>query len=198
MAISKELNEVEMKIVLASKSPRRREILSMVLPDFEIRVSDADEGISNIDIMDVPRVLSIRKAQAVEIKENEIIIGCDTVVIHNGEILGKPKDDNEAIDMLKKLSDTTHLVVSGICVKSKDKEYSTSCTTSVKMRALTDSEMNSYVNRFHPTDKAGAYGIQEMAGAFVEKIDGDFYNVVGLPLCMLCQILKNEFNVDIF
>ena len=188
-----------MRIILASKSPRRKEILSMVTTNFEIRVSDADETIEDgVSPFEVPRLLAIKKAEAVLLNENETIIGCDTIVISpDGEIMGKPKDDNDAIRMLKKLSGTTHYVVSGICVRNKDKIISDKVTTKVNMRNLQDSEILSYVNRFHPTDKAGAYGIQEMAGAFVSGIEGDFYNVVGLPLCRLCEILRDDFNLNL-
>ncbi len=188
-----------MKLILASKSPRRKEILSMVTKDFEIRVSDADETIEDgVSPFDVPRLLAIKKAESVSLNDGEIIIGCDTIVISpDGEIMGKPKDDNDAIRMLKKLSDTTHYVVSGICIRSQDKAISEAITTKVIMRKLQNSEIENYVNRDHPTDKAGAYGIQEMAGAFIKAIEGDFYNVVGLPLCRLCEIMRDEFNVNL-
>lgn len=188
-----------MKIVLASKSPRRKEILSMVTNDFEIRVSEADETIENVvSPFEVPRLLARKKAETVILNEDEIIIGCDTIVISaDGEIMGKPKDDNDAIRMLKKLSNTTHYVVSGICIRSQEKIVSESITTKVIMRKLQDGEIENYVNRDHPTDKAGAYGIQEMAGAFVSAIEGDFYNVVGLPLCRLCELLRDEFDLGL-
>jgi len=188
-----------MKLVLASKSPRRKEILSMVTADFEIRVSDADETIEDgISPFIVPKLLATKKAEAVSLNEGEIIIGCDTIVISpDGEIMGKPRDDSDAIRMLKKLSDTEHYVVSGICVRCQEKIVSDSVATKVKMRKLKDYEIEAYVNKFHPTDKAGAYGIQEMAGAFVSSIEGDFYNVVGLPLCRLCELLRDEFNVNL-
>ena len=187
------------KIVLASKSPRRKEILSMVASDFEIRVSDADETIDkDTDPFDVPRQLAVKKAEAVTYNDGELIIGCDTVVISpDNEIMGKPKDDNDAIRMLKKLSGTAHYVVSGIAIRNGECVVSDSVTTKVIMRNLTENEIKSYVSRYHPTDKAGAYGIQEMAGAFVSGIEGDFYNVVGLPLCRLCELLRCEFNVDL-
>ena len=188
-----------MKLVLASKSPRRKEILSMVTKDFEIRVSDADEAIEDcVSPFEIPRLLAIKKAEAVSLEENEIIIGCDTIVISpDNEIMGKPKDNDDAIRMLKKLSDTAHYVTSGICIRSKDKCVSEAVTTKVIMRVLSDDEISAYVSRFKPTDKAGAYGIQEMAGAFVSAIEGDFYNVVGLPLCKLCTLLRDEFNMNL-
>ncbi len=187
-----------MKLVLASKSPRRREILSMVTGDFSVRVSDADETVEKgIDLYKIPEILSKKKALAVESQPDEIIIGCDTVVIYESELLGKPSSKADAKRMLRLLSGTTHYVVSGLAIKHGEKIYSTSETTKVVMRELTDSEIESYVEKYNPVDKAGAYGIQEMAGAFVEKIDGDFYNVVGLPLCKLVKVLKDEFNVDL-
>ncbi|MBO5339188.1 MAG: septum formation protein Maf [Clostridia bacterium] len=187
-----------MKLVLASKSPRRREILSMVTADFTVKISDADETIEKgLDIYKIPELLARKKAETIEAKNDEIIIGCDTVVIYENEILGKPKDKDDAKRMLKLLSGTTHYVVSGLAVKCSGRTYSTSETTAVVMRELSDSEINAYVEKYNPVDKAGAYGIQEMAGAFVEKIDGDFYNVVGLPLCKLVKVLKDEFGVNL-
>lgn len=185
-----------MKIILGSKSPRRREILSMVTNEFEVRVSDCDESYGDdTPLCDVPRILAERKAQAIEMKKDELIIGCDTVVIYDGELMGKPCDKEDAVRMLKSLSGTTHQVISGICLRTSDKTISESVVTDVTFRQLSDSEILSYVEKYCPTDKAGAYGIQEAAGAFVKGICGDFYNVVGLPLCRLCEILKEEFNV---
>lgn len=187
-----------MKLVLASKSPRRREILSMVTEDFTVKVSDTDETIEEgVDIYKIPELLATKKAEAIEAKEDEIIIGCDTVVIYKNEILGKPKDKDDAKRMLKLLSGTTHYVVSGLAIKSNNKTYSTSEITAVVMRELSDNEINAYIEKYNPVDKAGAYGIQEMAGAFVEKIEGDFYNVVGLPLCKLVNVLKDEFKLNL-
>ena len=185
-----------MKIVLGSKSPRRREILDMVITDFSVRVSDCDESYTDdVELKDVPRILAERKALAIPMEQDELIIGADTVVIYEKSLLGKPKSKDEAVSMLKMLSGTTHEVVSGICIRTKDKIHSEAITTYVTFRELTEMEILSYVEKYNPLDKAGAYGIQEAAGAFVEKIDGDFYNVVGLPLCRLCEILKKEFDI---
>lgn len=187
-----------MKLVLASKSPRRREILSMVTTDFEVRVSDADESYENgTDLYKIPELLALKKAEAVISAQDEVIIGCDTVVIYERELLGKPKDKEDAKRMLRLLSGTTHYVVSGLAIKYGEKTHVTGETTAVTMRDISEEEIDSYVTRFNPVDKAGAYGIQEMAGAFVEKIDGDFYNVVGLPLCRLVDVLKNEFDIKL-
>ncbi len=170
----------------------------MVTKDFSVRVSDADESYgADIPLEEVPRLLAQRKADATPIFENEIIIGCDTVVVYGGELMGKPKDKADAVRMLTKLSGTTHEVISGLCVRTREKSYSCAVTTYVKFRSLTRSEIENYVNTYNPVDKAGAYGIQESAGAFVEGIDGDFYNVVGLPLCKLSQILSDEFQIKL-
>lgn len=187
-----------MKLVLASKSPRRKEILEMVTKDFTVRTQDADESYGEgTPLACVPELLAKRKAMATPIYEDEIIIGCDTVVVYENNLLGKPRDKAEAIEMLRLLNGTTHQVISGICVRTRDKIYSEAVTTYVTFRSLEDEEIISYVEACRPLDKAGAYGIQERAGAFVSKIDGDFYNVVGLPLCRLCEVLKNELGFNI-
>lgn len=187
-----------MSLILASKSPRRKELLEMVTKDFSVSVSNADESYDEkTPLENVPRILAEKKANAIENPSGNIIIGCDTVVLYDNLLLGKPKTDSEAIKMLKMLSGKTHMVVSGICVTDGKKTVSDSVTTYVTFKSLEDYEIENYVNRFHPTDKAGAYGIQESAGAFVTKIEGDFYNVVGLPLCRLCEILDKEFNLKL-
>lgn len=172
--------------------------MGMVTNDFSVRVSEADESYGkDTPLCQVPRLLAERKAQAISIDSDEAVIGCDTVVVYGNELMGKPKNKAEAVRMLRTLSGTTHEVISGICVRTSERLYSESVTTYVTFRELTEKEIVDYVDKFNPVDKAGAYGIQEAAGAFVEKIDGDFYNVVGLPLCRLCQILKDQFNIDI-
>lgn len=187
-----------MKIVLASKSPRRKELLSLVCEDFEIRVSDADESYDgNTPLCDVPRILAERKALAVSMADDEVIIGCDTVVLIDDQLLGKPKTKENAVKMLTEMSGKAHLVISGISVRTKDKVYSEAVTSYVYMREVSDREIKYYVEKWNPVDKAGAYGIQEMAGSFVSRIEGDFYNIVGLPLCRLVEILKDEFGISL-
>ena len=134
-----------MKLILASKSPRRREILGMVTKDFSVRVSEADESYrADTPLEDVPRLLAERKAMAINAEADEVIIGCDTVVIYDGELMGKPLDKADAIRMLKALSDTTHQVISGICVRTKEKSYSCAVTTYVKFKSLTNEEIEGY------------------------------------------------------
>ena len=187
-----------MKIVLGSASPRRRELLSLLTNDFTVRVSDADENYGDdIPLNEVPRILSERKALALPLNEDELIIACDTMVICKNEILGKPGNRENAVKMLQMLSDGVHYVVSGITVRTADKIYSEGVSSTVYMRPISNKEINTYVEKWNPVDKAGAYGIQEMAGSFVSKIDGDFYNIVGLPLCRLTEILRDEFGVTL-
>ena len=187
-----------MKIILGSASPRRRELLTLLTNNFTVSVSDADENYSkDTPLSEVPRVLSERKALAVPISNDELLIACDTVVICGDKILGKPGSKEKAVEMLKMLSGGSHIVVSGITLRTADKIYSEAVTSTVYMRSLTDREIEIYVERWNPIDKAGAYGIQEMAGSFVSKIDGDFYNIVGLPLCRLTEILRDEFGVSL-
>ena len=187
-----------MKIVLASASPRRREILSMVVKDFDVRISNAEETYEKDTPLDqIPRILAEKKAEGVPMSDDEFIIGCDTVVICDGELMGKPKNREDAVRMLGAFSGAEHLVVSGICVRTGDKIYSESVTSKVYMRKLSQKEIEKYIDADEPYDKAGAYGIQEMAGAFVSSIEGDFYNIVGLPLCRLTQIFKEEFGVEL-
>lgn len=187
-----------MKIILGSASPRRRELLSLLTKDFEVRVSDADENYeSDVSLFDVPKVLSERKALVLPLKDDELIIASDTVVICKDKILGKPGTKENAVEMLKMLSDGVHYVVSGITVRTANKVYSEAVTSVVYMRPITEHEINTYVEKWNPVDKAGAYGIQEMAGSFVSRIEGDFYNIVGLPLCRLTEILRDEFGVSL-
>ena len=187
-----------MKIVLASASPRRREILGMVCSELEIRISNASEAYESDTPLDqIPRLLAEKKALAVPIEKGEAIIGCDTAVVCDGELMGKPKGREDAIRMLEKFSGAEHLVISGVCVRTEDKIYSEGVTSKVYMRELSRHEIERYVDEYEPYDKAGAYGIQELAGAFVTRIDGDFYNIVGLPLCRLTEIFKEQFNTEL-
>lgn len=196
------------RIILASASPRRRELLEQLGIKFDIVVSTETE--ENIDKSLPPEAytseLALLKAAAVGKKltelnrKNSIIIAADTVVYFDGKILGKPKNDADARDMLKMLSDNRHEVYTGICVMRLKDAYtvSRSVKTSVKFKSLTDAMIDGYIRTQEPADKAGAYGIQGMGAVLVEEINGDYFNVVGLPLSCLYDILKNEFDVDIF
>ncbi|MDE7420907.1 MAG: Maf family nucleotide pyrophosphatase [Muribaculaceae bacterium] len=185
-------------IILASKSPRRKELLQMLDIPFEIKVKDGiDESYpSEMPAIEVPEYLSRLKgkAYAEEIKDNELVITADTIVILNGKIYGKPKNEQDAIDMLMQLQGRTHTVASGVCIATKKKIVSFTVSTSVTFAPISREEAKWYVEKYHPLDKAGAYGIQEWIGcAAVAGIDGSFYNVMGLPVHQLYNVLKNDF-----
>ena len=185
-------------VVLASKSPRRKELLGMLDVPFEIRVKDGiDESYpADMPAVEVAEYLSRLKgkAYAEDIRENEMVITADTIVILDGKIYGKPKNEDDAIYMLMQLQGRTHIVASGVCVATKEKIVSFTTTTEVTFAPLSREEATWYVGKYRPLDKAGAYGIQEWIGcAAVARIDGSFYNVMGLPVHQLYNVLKDEF-----
>lgn len=184
-----------MEIVLASASIRREELLKRIITNFEIIISDFDEAIINYSgkVEEYVETLALCKAMDVlqKIKLPSIIIGCDTVVFNEGKVLSKPKDKDEAFNMLKQLSNSTHFVYSGVAiVNSETREKKVfNVVTKVKFSKLTNEQINSYIQTNEPMDKAGAYGIQGLGSVFVEKIEGCFYNVVGLPINKLYKEL---------
>ena len=189
-----------MEIILASASPRRRDILDAAKIPYRVCPSRADESYpADMAAADVPELLARRKALAVaeDFPEDCVVIGADTVVMLDGILLGKPGNEENAVRMLKDLSGRTHSVVSGIAVVRGDKCLSASVRTDVWMREMSEEEILAYVRRDKPFDKAGSYGIQEAAGLFICRIDGDYYNVVGLPLCRLGELLS-ELGVSLF
>ena len=183
-----------MKLVLASKSPRRSEILKNAGIDFVVRVADADETIPvGTNPEDAVVFLAARKAMAVERAEDETVLGADTVVVLDGEILGKPKDRDDAFNMIKRLSGRVHSVFTGVCAIGNGISMTFAEETKVEFYKLTDEEINTYINTDEPYDKAGAYGIQGLASKFIRAIEGDYFNVVGLPISAIYQkILKNR------
>ena len=193
------------EFILASASPRRKELLEILGLKFEIIVSEAEENLNkNLPAELYVNELALIKASAVakNIKNGEdaIVIAADTVVCLDGEILEKPKDNEDAFNILKKLSKNTHTVFTGICVmRMKDGYCITKCVkTDVIFKELSDREIRNYISTGEPADKAGAYGIQGKGAVFVEKINGDYNNVVGLPISELYDILLKEFDIDIF
>ena len=186
-----------MQIVLASQSPRRRELLDRAGFLFEVIPSDRDEIITKTIPSEVVCELSYQKAMDVyenlANQENYLVIGADTVVASEGEILGKPKSKQEAYDMLKKLAGKDHEVYTGVTfVYNEDvlKSHTFFECTRVTFYPMTDKEINDYIKTGDPMDKAGAYGIQGPCGIYIEKIDGDYNNVVGLPIARVYQELK--------
>lgn len=192
---------MDYKIILASGSPRRRELLGLlgfnftVAPSIEVKESYPSEILAE----DVAPYLSRLKAEAYRktIKNCELMITADTVVISPaGEVLGKPSSLDDARRMLHSLSGHTHKVVTGVCAFTKDIFETTSAVTEVDFAPLSDEEIDYYVNTFRPLDKAGAYGIQEWIGAIgVSGIRGSFYNVMGLPLQRLYSLLSDRFGI---
>lgn len=181
-----------MKFILASGSPRRKELFSDVVGDFEIDVSNSDETVpEDMDRHLVPCFLSRLKAVDVAKRhKNDVVIGCDTVVIKNGRILGKPHSKNEAREMMQFLSGGIHEVITGCFICFGDKSVSFSETTKVRFLTLSDEEIEEYICTDEPYDKAGGYGIQGKAKVFIEGIDGDYFNVVGLPVSRLKKELE--------
>ncbi len=190
------------RIVLASASPRRREILEQVGLPFVVVPSCAEENVTGeISASLLVQSLSLLKAADVakSQSENALVIGADTIVVLGGEILTKPKDADDAKAMLRRLSGQCHSVLTGLTVIrcSDGKSVSVTEETKVYFKTLSEKEIDSYVSTKEPLDKAGSYGIQGLGGLFVEKIDGDYYNVVGLPLSRLGKLLSEEFEIDL-
>ena len=179
------------KIVLASQSPRRKMLLEWAEIDFEIRVKETDESFpGNMSVEDVPVYIARNKAVAVKTPD-EIIIAADTVVVLNNEIIGKPRDNIDAFNILSKLSGQTHRVITGVVIMKGDKEISFSDIPEVQFYDLSAEQINFYIDKYKPYDKAGAYAIQEWIGVTgIKKINGDFYNVMGLPVSRVVKTLQ--------
>lgn len=180
-----------MEIILASQSPRRRELLGLFGLPFTISVADIDETMdpSKPAADEVARV-SRCKALAVPREKDAVVIAADTIVVCQGKVLGKPHTPEEAVQMLSLLSGRDHQVMTGVTVLRGSQERVFTEITDLHFRELTEKEIRRYVNSGEPMDKAGAYGIQGGAALFCEKMAGDYYNVMGLPVCRLGQILK--------
>lgn len=181
------------RFIVASASPRRKELLSLLGYDFEVIPSDADETLPNdISAQRAVEELSRRKAQSV-FKENTdaVVLGCDTVVCLDGKILGKPQSREEAEEMLWTLSGKTHQVFSGVTIMDKTKSETFVSVSDVEFFELSQEAISSYVSTGEPMDKAGAYGIQGMGGVLVKKISGDYYTIVGLPLAESAKVLAD-------
>ena len=179
------------KVILASASPRRRELLGQLIGEFEVIPSGAEENIKDTDPYDTVCALARTKAKWVAERHPEaIVIGADTMVYLGETPLGKPKDIGEAREMLKNLSGRAHQVYTGVCVIADGKVIAEAECTDVHFAELTDEEIEAYLETRDSMDKAGAYGIQGYAARFVERIDGCYFNVVGLPLRRLYTMLK--------
>ncbi|MEI8278950.1 MAG: Maf family protein [Bacteroidota bacterium] len=184
-------------IVLASQSPRRKQLLQEAGYDFTIIVADVDEtNPPGMPGEEVPEHLAKKKATAIQhMATDTIVIAADTVVLLDHHILGKPTDAAHAKAMLQQLSGRVHYVVTGVCIQDATKQVSFSVTTEVYFRPLTTEQINYYVDKYQPFDKAGSYAIQEWIGMVgIEKINGDYYNVMGLPISEVVKVLNAQFQ----
>lgn len=187
------------KIILASGSPRRKELLEQMGASFEIKVSQKEEVITSTNPKEVVKELSMMKAQdiAETVDGPAVIIGADTVVAHEGKILGKPKDKADAIRMVSGLAGDEHYVYTGVCLLIKEEDGMTRDITfaegtRVSVYGMSEKEIVDYVESGEPMDKAGAYAIQGLFAPYIREISGDYYNIVGLPIAGIYQRLKEE------
>lgn len=200
---------MQKKIILGSASPRRRELLEQIGISFEVKVSDREEIYTAKEPEKIVIELACEKAQHVaedmedsgEVKKNLVIIGADTVVVLDGKILGKPKDAEDAFQMLAALQGRSHQVYTGVAMLHYDengdcRKISEAKRTDVYVHEMTETEIRRYIATGEPMDKAGSYGIQGKFAPFIDRIEGDYYNVVGLPVAYVYQTLKELEVVD--
>lgn len=183
------------KVILASNSPRRKELLSGLGVDYEVRtLPDVDESYpESLQGADIPLYISKEKADAYRalLQPGELMITADTIVWLDGRVLGKPKDREDALQMLRDMSGRTHEVFTGVCITTTDWQRSFAAQTEVRFAQLTEEEITYYVDRYQPMDKAGSYGVQEWIGFIgVENISGSYFNIMGLPVQRLYRELK--------
>ena len=187
------------KIILASNSPRRKELLGGLGVDFEVKVlKGVDESYpESLSAPDVAEYIAAEKAAAYTVKDDELLITADTVVIVGRDILGNPADAADACGMLRELSGKTHQVVTGVCLTTSKEQRRFSVTTDVTFKQLSDAEINYYVDKYKPYDKAGAYGIQEWIGYIgVTALSGSYYKVMGFPVQRVYEELTTHFGLD--
>ena len=198
------MKKKRLDVILASSSPRRREILETVGVDFRIVTAEADESVpTELSSDDVVCEIAGRKCRAVlealqkenGLRNETLVIACDTVVVYEGMVIGKPLDEAHAILTLGILSDSWHSVYSGLAVYYKGRTVTRAARTDVKFRELSEREIMAYADSGEPMGKAGSYAIQMKGAAFVERIEGEFNNVVGLPLVTLLSLLREEFGI---
>ena len=191
-----------MKVILASQSPRRKELMDLAKIDYEVIVSDYDENVDkSLSLEEQSKEIAYGKAKDVfdNTQGNRIVIGADSLVILDGEQLGKPKDREEAVEMIKKIQGKCHTVYTSIAVLVENneeyKEYKELHQTKVCIKSMTDEEIENYVESGEPFDKAGGYGVQTSFAVFVERVEGEYSVIVGLPLCRVYEILKENNGI---
>lgn len=187
------------KLILASGSPRRQQMMKDAGFEFEVRLLEVDEDFDEMPAAEVAEYLAKKKNLAYHesLTEGEVVLTADTVVVNDGEVLGKPVDEADAMVMIQSMAGKVHQVISAVCLSDGKEIVSFSDVVEVKMTSLSQEEIAYYVRKFKPMDKAGAYGIQEWIGMVgVEKISGSFYSVVGMPIHRVYQSLKNDFGIN--
>lgn len=185
-----------MEIILASGSPRRKELMEMLgFKNLKIIPAKGEEKV-NLSLAPGALVEALATQKALEVAENrnkeDLVIGSDTIVFHNGKVMGKPHSEKEARDMLSELSGDVHQVYTGVCLVKDGQKTARHELSRVHFRSLTEAEICAYVKTGEPMDKAGAYGAQGLGALFVKGIEGDFFNVMGLPVCLLGEMLKEQ------
>ncbi len=186
------------KLIVASNSPRRQELMRQAGFEFDVFTLDVDEAVEEaMPAMDVALFLAQKKNKAYRQQlASEVVLTADTVVVCDGEMLGKPKNAEDARRMLRMLCGGVHEVVSGVCISSADRQVAFDDTTHVYFKAVSDQEIDYYIDSYRPFDKAGAYGIQEWIGMIaIDKIEGSYYNVVGLPIHKVYAQLRDTFGI---
>lgn len=187
------------KLILASNSPRRKELLGGLDLDFEVRVMDGiDETYpEGLTAEQIPLHISEMKSMAYSLAEDELLITADTIVYLDGQVMGKPRDKKEAKEMLRKLSGRTHQVVTGVMLRHGERKKGFSCVTNVTFAKLREDQIEYYVEKYSPLDKAGAYGIQEWIGYVgVTSLEGSYFNVMGLPVQRLSEALREMTQTE--
>ena len=184
------------ELILGSNSPRRAQLLTQMGFQFTKRIHPIDETIpASVALMDAAQYLAEQKNQVIPQHQDEVILTADTIVLHQDESLAKPENAAKAFEMIRKMAGQVHQVITGVCLRGTH-TYSFSCVTEVRFRDLSKSEIEDYIDRWKPFDKAGAYGIQDWIGLVgIEWIKGSFYNVVGLPTHKVYQHLTKDFHV---
>lgn len=188
------LNPKQYDLILASGSPRRKQLLEQLDLEVQVRLQEVDETIpDSVPVTEAACYLAEKKSQAYSCEHNnELIITADTVVVKNDTIFNKPSDKIDAKNMLVSLSGSKHLVITGVCMKTLNKTVAFSCSSEVKFKNLTDEEIEYYIGKYQPFDKAGAYGIQEWIGYVgVEEIHGSYFNIMGFPVHEFCKRLQD-------
>ncbi len=180
------------RLILASKSPRRKELLKLLDFDFEIISSEVDEVVpNNSSPKQIVEALAYQKAKAVyDAHNNDVVLGCDTIVVVDNEILGKPKNHKEAKEMMLKMKDREHQVITGVAVLSKEQENVFSDTSVVHFNDIEEKEIDKYILTSEPYDKAGGYAIQGWAARYISAIEGNYYTIMGLPLDKVYRAIK--------